>query len=518
MNELSTMNDLLPAPDLDYQVLAPYLIMFGGAFIAILFEALLKSRGRLIVQELIAFVTIVATFGMLLVNWNENRFSVVGDSILVYDKASSLMMSALLFFTLLAFFLFTNHNSETPGALPANRALRVESEIFPMGLFSVFGMMLFLSSGNLIMLFVALEVLSLPLYVLAGLARFRVSRSQEAALKYFVLGVLAAAIMLFGIVLLYAASGSMAYGEIATQVDVLGTGSLFTLGLLFVMIGVLFKIGAAPFHSWVPDVYQGSPTHVTAFMAIATKLAAVAALARLMAMAIPGDQATVWQIIIAIVSIISMAVGAIMAMVQQDVKRLIAYSSIGHAGFILTALTGAAGGTFMLGGTEVTTTSAVLVYLLAYGLATIGAFAIVGMVRHSDGSEATSMEDWRSIGRKHPLIGVVFVIYFLSFAGIPLTGGFIGKLTAFAVPWLAGYPWLVLVALLMSAIAAFAYVRWLTVMFFQKNDDSYDRDVQVMTPNFAVTLIIIVTAILTILMGVVPGSVLTLSSQAALLL
>lgn len=512
------MNDLLPAPSLDYQVLAPYLIMFAGAFIAIVFEALMKGRGRLLVQEVIAFLTIAATFGMLLVNWNESRFSVIGESILIYDKASSLMMSTLLFFSLLAFFLFTNHNSVEAGAQPANRALRIESEIFPMGLFSVFGMMLFLSSGNLIMLFVALEVLSLPLYVLSGLGRFRVARSQEAALKYFILGVLAAAIMLFGIVLLYAASGSMAYGEIAAQVQELGTESLFTLGLLFVIIGVLFKIGAAPFHSWVPDVYQGAPTHVTAFMAIATKLAAVATLARLMAMTIPAEEDTVWQVIIAIVAVISIAVGAIMAMVQRDIKRLIAYSSVGHAGFILTALVGATGGTFLLGGTKVTATSAVLVYLLAYGLATIGAFAIVGMVRHSDGSEATSMEDWRSIGRTHPFIGVVFTVYFLSFAGIPLTGGFIGKLAAFAVPWLAGYPWLVLVALLMSAVAAFAYVRWLTVMFFQPTDTAADRDVHVRTPNFAVSLIVIVTVILTILMGVVPGSVLTLTAQASLLM
>lgn len=504
--------EVMEAPDLNYQILVPLLVLFAGACLAVLFEAMVKGTQRTVVQVFTVGATLCVALGVLAYNFTHDRFGTYGGGLLIADKPAYIMQALLIVFTLGAMFLFVKHTAK-----PAREALgdnrQLESEIHALALFSLFGMTMFVASSNLLMLFIALEVLSLPLYVLCSLDRYRPNRSQEASLKYFLLGVVAAALMLYGIVLVFGATGSFDYTTIA-HVAEMGTEANFLLGFLFIVAGLLFKIGAVPFHSWVPDVYQGAPTPVTAFMAIATKLAAFGALGRLLTLIVPMNDEYTWQLVIAITAAVSMAYGAIVAIAQRDVKRLIAYSSIGHAGFILAAFVGAPGGAFQVAGLQITAMSAAIIYLLAYGLATIGAFAVVTLVRDKDGKEATDFSSWAGVGRAHPAIGAAFVIYFLSFAGIPLTGGFIGKLSAFAVPWLAGHSWLVVVALLLSAVAAYAYFRFLTIMFFEPVKDT----TRVRSASGSVGVIIAITAILTIVMGVLPTWVISLVGDAGVFL
>ncbi len=327
-------------------------------------------------------------------------------------------------------------------------------------------MMIFPATADLLTLFVALEVLSLPLYLLAGLARRRRLLSQEASMKYFLLGAFASAIMLFGIALLYGYSGSVRFTDIAAATSVPGgLDDLLLVGSVLLLAGLLFKVGAVPFHMWTPDVYQGAPTPVTAFMAACTKVAAFGALLRVVYVMLPGMS---WdlEVVLWVVALLTMVVGTVAALVQTDVKRLLAYSSIAHAGFVLTGVVAL----------EASGITAVLFYLLAYGATTVGAFGLVTLVRErgtggADGEpavlgEATRLSQWAGLGRTHPLLAVTFTLFLLSFAGIPLTAGFTGKFAVFTAAVEGGAWPLALVGVLSSVAAAFFYVRIIVLMFF----------------------------------------------------
>src|SRR5690606_10186752 len=303
----------------------------------------------------------------------------------------------------------------------------------------------------------ALEVLSLPLYVLCGTARRRRLLSQEAALKYFLLGAFASAFFLFGAALVYGYSGSLVFADIdATLASRVGQDGLLLAGVALIAVGLLFKVSAAPFHAWTPDVYQGAPTPVTGFMAAATKLAAFGALLRIFYVAFGGLR-TDWQPLFWLIAIITMLFGAIVALTQTDIKRMLAYSSIAHAGFILTGVVVA----------NEAGTASVLFYLATYAFATIGAFAVVMLVRDA-GGEATHLAKWAGLGRRSPVIAGALAIFLLALAGIPLTSGFVGKLVVFAAAIEGGALPLVIIALIASAIAAFFYVRVIVLMFFSE--------------------------------------------------
>ena len=270
-----------------------------------------------------------------------------------------------------------------------------------------------------------------------------------------------------------------------------------------VAVGLLFKIGAVPFHSWTPDVYMGAPTPVTGFMAIATKLAAVGALLRVMYVALGGLRWT-WQPLFIVIAIITMALGAALAIVQSDVKRMLAYSSIAHAGFILVGLVGA----------NTLSTAAITVYLATYGFATLGAFAIVTMVRKS-GGESNEISTWTGLGRRHPVIGGLFALFMLSFAGIPLTAGFIGKWMVFVAAWAGGFPWLVFLAVLFSLIAGYFYVRMIVVMFFR---EPTEETAELVYPSVATWLVVVFSALATVALGIVPGWLINIASGASVFL
>jgi NADH-quinone oxidoreductase subunit N len=376
------------------------------------------------------------------------------------------------------------------------------TEVYPLTLFAVGGMLLFPASNDLLTMFVALEVLSLPLYLLCGLARRRRLLSQEAAMKYFLLGAFSSAFFLFGVAMLYGFSGSVSLAAIASAASSnTSGGTLLYAGVALVGLGLLFKIGAVPFQSWKPDVYQGAPTPITALMASCTLVSAFGALLRVFYVAF-GTLTWDWRPFMWVVATLTMVVGAIIAITQTDVKRLLAYSSIAHAGFVLTGVIAASAAGL----------SGSLFYLAVYGFTTIGAFAVVTLVRDPTG-EAAHLSSWAGLGKRSPLVAGVFAFFLLAFAGIPLTSGFTGKFAVFQAAIAGGALPLVIVGVLSSAIAAFFYVRVIVLMFFS---DPAPGGPAVVTPGLFTGVAVAFGVITTLVFGIVPQPLLSLANHAAL--
>ena len=398
-------------------------------------------------------------------------------------------------------------------ALPGTDSERASAgldhtEVYPLLLFAVGGMMLFPASGDLLTMFVALEVLSLPLYLLCGLARRRRLLSQEAAMKYFLLGAFSSGFFLYGVALIYGYAGSMDFGAINEAVANNGNHTLLALGMGMLAVGLLFKVGAAPFQAWVPDVYQGAPTAVTAFMAAATKVAAFGAMLRLFYVAF-GSARWSWQPMMWVIAILTMVVGTVLALVQTDMKRMLAYSSVAHTGFLLTGVLGLQSAA-TLGTDQITSLEAVLFYLVTYGFTTLGSFAVVSLVRDSAGEQST-ISRWAGLGKHSPVVAGVFSLFLLGMAGIPLTSGFTAKWAVFEVALSAGAWPVVVVAIIASAAAAFFYVRVIVLMYFHEPDS---ESAYVAHPSVLTATAIGVSAAATIALGLIPGPVLDLAHNA----
>lgn len=386
-------------PEIAWAQLTPVLLVLGAAVVGVLVEAFVPRRARRPVQLTLTLVALAAAVVAVAALWSDVEATggtdVLGGSLLV-DGPTLVLQGTLALLALLAVLVIadrtdTGEDAFAPqgAAVPGSgyeEAARVaglqQTEVYPLVLFATGGMLIFPATGDLLTLFVALEVLSLPLYLLAGLSRRRRLLSQEASMKYFLLGSFASALLLFGIALLYGFSGSLRFADIAAAVrTVTGMDGLLLAGALLVLVGLLFKVGAVPFHSWTPDVYQGAPTPITGFMAACTKVAAFGALLRVFYGVLPDLR---WDLepMMWTVAIATMVVGTVVALVQTDIKRVLAYSSIAHAGFVLT-------GVVALTESGIT---AVLFYLLAYGAATIGAFGIVSLVRERGSVRAAQSE------------------------------------------------------------------------------------------------------------------------------
>ena len=314
------------------------------------------------------------------------------------------------------------------------------------------GMFFFLTAGNLLTLFLGLEWFSLCLYVLCAMDTDR-ETSLEAGLKYLVVGSFGSAVLLFGSALVYGATGELGFGSIASA-DPTSDAFLFA-GLAMVIAGLAFKASAAPFHMWTPDVYQGAPTSVTAFMSAATKTAALAVTLRVLTTAFPGQEDE-WRIAIAVIACASLAVGNLAALVQKDVKRLLAYSSVSQAGFMLIAVAAAND----LGG------RALLFYLIPYGATSIGAFAVVA-ARERELQAPVTLESLAGMGWERPFLGAAMWIFMLGFAGFPLTGGMLGKLYVFSAAYDAGWWWLVVVGVVATAVSLYYYLAVVRAMYMR---------------------------------------------------
>ncbi len=371
-------------------------------------------------------------------------------------------------------------------------------EVYALILIATAGMMVLANAGSLITLFVGLETMSICLYVLTGLVR-EDSRANESALKYFLLGAFSTGFFLYGIALMYGATGTMMLAEMPAALAESGRMGFFRGGVALLLVGFFFKVSAVPFHMWTPDVYQGAPTTLTAFMSTASKTAAFAALILVLGRVIPlGDIGSDTQLLLAIVAAITMVLGNVMALVQHNVKRMLAYSSVAHAGYILTGL--AAG---------VVGYAGALYYLLAYTVMNIGAFGVMAVLEWDgeQGAEQT-VDSLAGIGFRKPLLGVAMGVFMFALAGFPPLAGFFGKYFVFAAAVDVGLTWLALIGVLASVVSAYYYLRVL-VAFWMKNPE--DAPVAVQSEAFPVPLftkaVLVACVVALLVLGIMPGMI-----------
>ena len=509
--------DPIPAPHLEYATLLPLLLVFGVAIVGVLVEGFLAQPLRRVVQPALAvggFVAALVDVVVLARHVTADR-RIIGVGSVAHDGPALFLEGLLLVLAISATLLFSERRVDStggalvasasvlpgqPGAAVALRSAAVQTEAYPLMVFSVGGMMLFAAANTLLVSFVALEVLSLPLYLLAGLARRRRLLSQEAAMKYFLLGAFSSAFFLYGLALVYGYAGSVTFRGIADAAATTGRNDLLLyVGVGLIAVGLLFKLSAAPFHAWTPDVYQGSPTPVTTFMAALTKVAAFGALLRTFYVAF-GPLSDDWRPVMWVVAILTMVVGAIFAITQTDIKRMLAYSSIAHAGFILVGVTAATRQGL----------SSSLFYLVCYGFTTIGAFGLVTLVRDADG-EATHLSKWQGLGKKSPVVAGLMAVFLFALAGIPLTSGFVAKFAVFQAAIGGHAIGLVVVGVVTSAVAAFFYARVVVLMFFQ---EPAPDSATVALPSAATTVAVTVGFAVTVVLGIVPQAVLHLAQVA----
>ena len=497
------------SPVLNYTLLSPILILLAGALIGVLVEAFVSKALRSTTQLTLTIGTLVLSLAQVWKIRNAQSTTAAMGSVVI-DGPAILLQATILIIAIISVFVIadTDHFTALAAALPGSDEERHAvqtgnqvTEVYPLTLFAISGMMLFPVSSDLITLFVALEMLSLPLYLMAGLSRRRRLASQEAALKYFLLGAFSSAFFLFGMAYLYGYSASVTFAGIRESV-VGGSGNdvLLLIGIAFVSIGLLFKVGAVPFHAWSPDVYQGAPTPITGFMAAATKVAAFGAMLRIYYTVFANAQWS-WSPLLSAIAIITMLFGSLVAIAQRDVKRMLAYSSIAHAGFLLA-------GVIALNKAGL---DASIFYLFAYGVATVGAFAIVTLVRDANG-EVTDLNRWKGLGKRSPWIAATFAGFLLAFAGIPLTSGFIGKFSIFSAAYENGAKGVVIAGVLSSAIAAFFYIRVIVLMFFT---DPVQDGTSVEIPSSLTRIAIIFSIVLTIALGVYPAPLLDFITSLA---
>jgi NADH-quinone oxidoreductase subunit N len=504
-------------PPIDYAAIAPLLIVLGAACVAVLVEAFLPRHQRWPAQVALSVVALGGA-GVALglyAGSGPAGTTTLADALAV-DRPTLFLWGTLLALGLGSVLLIADRSVEPGGAFVASAVSRaaagggsaggpseersygqpdqaptMQTEVFPFTLFALGGMMAFCAANDLLTMFIALEVLSLPLYLMCGLARRRRLLSQEAAVKYFLLGAFASAFFLYGLALIYGYAGSVRFTDIAAAA-VTGSANSDALllgGLALLIVGLMFKASVGPFHTWTPDVYQGAPTPVTAFMAACTKVAAFGGILRVLHVAF-GDTRWEWRGVLWAIAIISMVIGAVIGLTQTDVKRMVAYSSVAHAGFLL------------LGAMAITPQgiSGTLFYLLAYGFTTLAVFGVISLVRDADG-EATHLSQWAGLAKRSPVVAGVMAFLLLALAGIPLTSGFTAKFAVFSAALEDGMAPLVVIALVASAVAAFFYVRVIVLMYF--SEPAADGPT-VTVPGAFTTATITLGVLVTLLLGIVP--------------
>jgi NADH-quinone oxidoreductase subunit N len=513
------VNDIV-SPSIAYSALAPMLIVFGAAVLGVLVEAAAPAARRRGLQLLVAVLGLAASFVAVVLLWGDRTGDNVGqltaEAAIAVDGPTLFLQGTLAVLGLAGVLLLAEQRVDGSGGAVVARAAvlpgtredaalaespSVQTEVYPLAMFALGGMMLFPACNNLLLMFVALEVLSLPLYLMCGLARRRRLLSQEAAVKYFLLGAFSSAFFLYGVALVYGYAGSVDLGAVFDATGLASSNDLLLyLGLGMLAVGLLFKVGAVPFQAWTPDVYQGAPTPVTALMAACTKIAAFGAILRVMQV---GFERTSWdwRPTMWAVAILTMVLGAVLAVTQTDVKRMLAYSSIAHTGFLLLGVIAV----------NKEGLSATLFYLLAYGFTTIASFAIVSLVRDGSG-EATHLAQWAGLGRRSPVVAASFALLLFALAGIPLTSGFMAKFAVFQAATEGGATALVIVAVVASAVTAFFYARVVVLMFFQEPAPDGPT---VAVPSGLTAAAIAVGLAVTVVLGVYPQSVLELADSAA---
>jgi len=477
---------------LDLRPLAPAAIVAVTGLVVLLTQAF-TPRGKESPSAPLALLGLAAALGSVWVlATGPGRGSVLAGALTADDFS--------LFFHALVLGVAAITVLLSPSYLRANGMER--GEYYALLLFSTVGMLGLVSSLELVSLFVALEIMSIALYGMAGLDRRR-RESQESALKYFVTGAFASAFFLYGIALLYGATGSTSLVKIARSVSVLSPESLplAVLGVALLLVGFGFKVASVPFHMWAPDVYEGAPTTVTGFMSAGVKAAAFGALLRVFDSALPA-LASQWQPLVGVLAIVSMVVGNLAALAQTSLKRMLAYSSIAHAGYLLTAFVAA----------PLVAGEAMLFYLVAYAAVNLGAFGALAALSR-DGREPLAVRDLSGLADRRPALAAALTVFLVSLTGIPITAGFVGKFYLFGAAVSVGSMGiaLALVGVVMSVVSAYYYLRVVVAMYMSEpeGEDTWGP----VSPASAFALA--VAAALTLLLGVWPAPLLALARVAA---
>ncbi|MGH8915404.1 MAG: NADH-quinone oxidoreductase subunit N [Acidimicrobiia bacterium] len=483
---------MITPPEISWIAIAPDLALALGAAFVLLVDVQWKPPAR--VLGWVVGVTLAAASGLAVLQWLSASDAVAaGESASLLAYSGLVVMDGFAVFSRLAILV-----AAALGVLGGWRFVvslgRRGAEALALVLLASAGFSLMVSSNNLIMLFLGLEVGSISLYVIAGLARER-PESDEAAIKYFLLGSFASAVFVYGVALIYAGTRQFEIVEIRHYLGsfVVTDPGVIYVGIGLVIAGLGFKVSAAPFHAWAPDVYQGAPAGLVGFLASVAKIAGFAAIARILLTAFPELDAT-WLPVVAAVAALSMLVGAVLALVQGDIRRLLAYSGVAHAGFIMTGVVGGSA-------------DAVLVYLVVYAIQLVGAFAVVAVVSGPDAA-GSSIDEYRGLAGKSPLLAGSFAILLLGMGGLPLTSGFVAKFGVFTDAWAGGYQWLVILAVVASVIALAFYIRVIVVMYMDDSDGE-----QPLTMGTA-SWVLAVAVGTTILWGIFPTSLLDMAADA----
>ena len=480
-------------PEIDWTVAAMPGFLMVWAMLVLVVDLFTSDR-RVLASLSIVGLAITAALGALA--WGETRTAFGG--MIILDEFGTVVNWILLGATALTVLIALDY-------LPRQNLLR--GEFYPLLLFALSGMLLLVQANDLVIVFLGVELLSIALYVLTGYAvpQFK---SGEAAMKYLLLGAFAAGFLVYGIALVYGYTGETNLNAIAADLSaktasgVSITDPILLAGLGFVLIALGFKVSMVPFHAWTPDVYDGAPTPVTAFMSVTTKGAAFVAMIRVLTVAFPALRIE-WQFIFAILAAATMIYGNVVAVAQTNIKRMLAYSSIAHAGYMLLAV---------LPGSDLGTSS-FIVYLLAYALTNIGAFAVL-IALENRGVAAFQLNDLRGLGRRHPLLAAAMSVFMFSLAGVPPTAGFVGKFAVFRATWAAGLEWLALVGVITSIVAAFFYLRVIVLMWMRDEETKAVASPVFATSPLVVGLIVAVVGI--VLLGLIPTPLLDVARDTVL--
>jgi NADH-quinone oxidoreductase subunit N len=476
-------------PKIDLEPILPELILIGTGILVLLGGAIVKrAEPAALLMLSLAGVVGAAAASILLWRW-DGGLTVLAGAVAV-DRFAVVARLVILTATGIGL-LYGYHYFERSG--------EGKPELYPLVLFAASGMTLIASASDLIVVFLALEILSLSLYVLTGLS----SRlgSVEGAMKYFLLGAFSSAFFLFGIAMAYGATGSTRLSAVSRALaGQTGSQALALAAVGLLAVGFAFKVSAVPFHMWTPDVYQGAPTAVTAFMSAGTKVAAFAAFMRVFNVAFQPLTLD-WVPVVWGLAAVSVVIGSVLAIAQTDIKRLLAYSSVAHAGFILIGLS-APGALGM---------SAALFYLVSYAVMILGAFGVVMLVS-ARGEDRTTIASYAGLAKRSPLLAGLMALFLFSLAGIPPTAGFIAKVRVFTAAIQAGHWELALIGVLASVVAAYFYLRVVTVMFMQEPDDEAEPD-----PSLLPRLAIVIPALATLALGLFPGLVTGFLDTAAVI-
>ncbi len=480
-------------PTINILLIAPAVIVAGWGMLMMLIELFISDEAQEQWARIVPSLTLVGlalAFIQTIGLWGFNGGTfVVGDGhpMIVVDNFSTFLNAIFLLTGALTVLISVDFLRRTGLDRP---------EFYMLMLFSISGMMLMGMANDLILIFLALELLSIPLYIMSGLAWPRTD-SEESAMKYFLLGAFSSGFLVFGIALTYGATGTTQLPGILTGIA--ASGTLGLAGAAFLLVGFAFKVAAVPFHMWTPDVYEGAPTAVTAFMSVGAKVGGFAAMLRIFITALP-DIGDTWGPAIAIVSALTLIVGNVVALVQPNIKRMLAYSSIAHAGYILIAVAASPANPDGV--------SAALFYMLAYLFTTMGAFAVVIAVERKT-NEGVMLDDYKGLAKRSPFLAFAMAYFMLSLTGVPPTGGFSGKFFVFRAAIEGDLLWLTIVGVITSAISGYYYLRVVYTMFMQ------DGDGEVSTPDGLVGAVI-VTVLATAVLGFFPGPWFDMVRDAAL--